>query len=83
MLLCMRTTIEIDDRLFRELKRRAADQGTTLRKVLNDTLSSSLHQPKRRVKYKFSWKVDPRGKMLPGVRLDDRNSLFDLMDGLE
>jgi hypothetical protein len=82
MLICMRTTIEIDDRVFRELKREAAELGTTLRKVVNDRLSRSVHAPKPREKYKFKWKVDPRGKMLPGVQLNDRKSLFDLMDGL-
>ena len=35
-----------------------------------------------REKYRFKWTVSPRGRILPGVRLNDRDSLFDLMDGL-
>jgi hypothetical protein len=34
----MRTTIEIFDELFRLLKRRAADEGITLRQVVENAL---------------------------------------------
>ncbi|MGH9358671.1 MAG: type II toxin-antitoxin system VapB family antitoxin [Terriglobia bacterium] len=77
----MRTTIELDDRLFRDLKRQAAASGTTLRQVVNDLLRRSLNRPEQRSKYRFDWKVDPLGTIQPGVRLNDRESLFDLMDG--
>lgn len=30
--------------------------------------------------YSLTWRTD-RGRIQPGVRLDDRDSLFDLMDG--
>ena len=81
MVLCMRTTIELDDRLFRELKRQAAARGTTLRQVVNELLRLTLDRPEQRPKYRFDWKVDPPGTIQPGVRLNDRESLFDLMDG--
>jgi hypothetical protein len=81
MLICMRTTIDLDDRIFRELKRQAAEKGTTLRKIVDEKLRQSLGGPGHREKYKFKWKVGPRGKIMPGVRLNDRESLFDLMDG--
>lgn len=81
MLLCMRTTIELDDRVFRELKRQAAAKGITLRQVVNELLRRALDRPEPRPKYRFDWKVDPCGAIQPGVRLNDRESLFDLMDG--
>ena len=81
MLLCMRTTIELDDPLFRQLKIEAARRGESLRKVVNDCLRQGLAAPRKRKKYVFRWKTE-RGQILPGVRLDDRNSLYDLMDGL-
>jgi hypothetical protein len=81
MLLCMRTTVDLDDRLFRDLKRQAAEKGTTLRQLMNELLRRGLERPGRRRKYRFRWKVQPRGSIQPGVRLNDRESLFDLMDG--
>ena len=81
MLLCMRTTIELDDPLFRQLKIEAARKGESLRKVVNDCLRRGLAVPVKGKKYVFRWKTGPRGRILPGVRLDDRESLFDLMDG--
>jgi len=82
MILCMRTTLDLDDNLFRVLKRQAAERGVTLRALVNDLLHQSLQQPARGKKYRFKWKVAPRGRILPGVKLNDRESLFDLMDGL-
>lgn len=81
MFVCMRTTLEIDDRLFRDLKRQAAEKGITLRQLVNDLLRRALDRPTRQSKYRFDWKVDPPGAIQPGVRLNDRESLFDLMDG--
>ena len=81
MLLCMRTTIELDDPLFRQLKVAAARRGESLKKVVNDCLRRGLAAPAEKKKYVFRWKTDPPGEILPGVRLDDRESLFDLMDG--
>jgi hypothetical protein len=34
----MRTTIEISDDLFRQLKRKAADEGTTIRNIVESAL---------------------------------------------
>lgn len=80
MLLCMRTTIDLDDSLFPQLKQEAARRGTTLRKLVNDLLRRALAGTQRPAKYRFHWKTH-RGRVLPGVRLNDRESLFDLMEG--
>ena len=38
----MRTTLVLDDRLFKRAKQRAAERGTTLSEVVNEALSESL-----------------------------------------
>jgi Arc/MetJ family transcription regulator len=76
----MRTTIDINDEIFRRAKKRAADEGTTLREVVDVALRAYLSRQTRRPDYKLRWRTE-RGRLLPGVSLDDRDSLFDLMDG--
>jgi len=76
----MRTTIEIGDELFRQLKRRAADEGATIRQIVENALRVYLGKQTKDKAYRLKWRTE-RGRILPGVRLDDRDALFDLMDG--
>jgi hypothetical protein len=76
----MRTTLEISDEIFRQLKRKAADEGATMRQVVDNALRMYLAKPKPRKGYRLRWRSE-RGRILPGVRLDDRDALFDIMDG--
>jgi hypothetical protein len=80
MLLCMRTTIEINDVLFRAAKRRAAERGTSLRDVVEAALRQHLGKATAASDYRLSWRTES-GRIQPGVDLTDRNALFDLMDG--
>jgi hypothetical protein len=41
----MRTTLVLEDRLFREAKRLAATRGVTLSEVVNDALRAALARP--------------------------------------
>ena len=83
MLFCMRTTLNLDDRLYQAAKIRAASEGTTVTKVIQDALKEFLHRPNpARSKYKLHWPTQ-KGRLLPGVNPDDRNSLYDAMDGRE
>ena len=43
----MRTTLRIDDDLFRELKKRASSEGLTLSELVNLALRQSLSSEKR------------------------------------
>lgn len=61
--------------------RQAVEKGITLRGLVNELLRRALDRPERPSPYRFDWKVDPPGSIQPGVRLNDRESLFDLMDG--
>jgi hypothetical protein len=76
----MRTTIEIADEILRRVKKRAADQGTTLREVVEAALRSYLSPRPERTGYRLRWRPE-HGRLLPGVDLDDRDSLLDRMDG--
>jgi hypothetical protein len=76
----MRTTIEISEELCRQLKRKAAYEGVTLRQVVERALRVYLGKQARRKGYELKWGTE-RGRILPGVRLDDRDALFDLMNG--
>lgn len=80
MLLCVRTTIEINDQLFRAAKRQAAERGTSLREVVDAALRQHLGKTKGASGYALRWATES-GKLLPGVDLTDRDALFDLMDG--
>lgn len=80
MLLCMRTTIEINNELLRLAKKQAADTGRPLRAVVETALRSYLQERPRQTRYKLHWRTE-RGKLMPGVRLDDRDVMFDLMEG--
>ena len=80
MLLCMRTTLDISDELFRSAKKRATDDGMTLRSVVERALRTYLGSRPRRAGYRLRWRSE-HGRLLPGVDLDDRDGLFDRMEG--
>lgn len=74
-----RTTLELSDDVLREAKKRAAAEGKTLRDIVEMALRSHLSGKKGRP-YKFQWRTE-KGRLRPGVRIDDRDALFDLMEG--
>ena len=76
----MRTTVELNDQLLRAAKQRAANEGIPLRRVIESALRTYLEGPSRRRGYKLQWRTEG-GRLQPGVRLDDRDALFDLMEG--
>lgn len=74
-----RTTLDIEDRVLRELKRKAADEGRTLQSVANDLLKRALHAqtPPPFSLRMHGWSAD----LQPGVDILDRDSLFDVLNG--
>ncbi|MGH9368797.1 MAG: CopG family transcriptional regulator [Thermoanaerobaculia bacterium] len=80
----MRTTIRMDDELFRRAKRAAADSGQTLTALIQDSIRERLARSrprKGRVRVKLP---TYRGSLLqPGVDLDDSAALLDLMEGTD
>ena len=80
MLLCMRTTLDLNDELFRRAKRLAVRERITLRALIERALREHMAGSRTRKRYALRWRTE-KGRLLPGVRLDDRDALFDLMDG--
>lgn len=80
MLRCMKTTIDIGAELLRQAKKRAIDEGVTLREVVETALRMYLAARPKRAGYRLQWRVES-GRLLPGVDLDDREALFDRMGG--
>jgi len=80
MLICMRTTLNLDDRLYKEAKMRATHEGKTVTQLIQDALKEFLHKPPvKRSHYKLRWPTQ-KGHLVPGVNPDDRTSLYDAMD---
>jgi hypothetical protein len=74
-----RTTLTIDDRLIRQLKRKAVEEGRTLQAVTNELLRQALATPPRR---SFTLTLQGwKAREQPRVDILDRDKLFDLMNG--
>ena len=57
-----RTTLDIDDAVLRELKKKAASQGRTLQSVVNEHLKRSAATPAEST-YRLDlegWRAEPR-----------------------
>jgi len=81
MLLCMRTTLDVDDAVLIEAKLLAKRTGKTLTSIVEDALRERL--ARRPAAEDATWARLPTGGsggLQPGVNLDDNASLLDLMD---
>ena len=74
----MRTTLSIDDRLFREAKELAARDGETLTQLVERAVRRYLDE--RRAPYRLELLVK-EGRPTPGVNFDDRDQLYEWMEG--
>jgi hypothetical protein len=74
----MKTTVEIPDDLLRAWKKRAVDQGTTLKDLWESVLSSALRttRPPRRAKRKIRW-VTAEGGLPPGLDISSRERMWE------
>jgi hypothetical protein len=82
MLAGMRTTIRIDDGLYRRAKEQAARSGRTVSDVIEDAVRTSLTAKPRgqRGKHRIELPVSGQGGLMPGVDISDSRALRDLMD---
>jgi plasmid stability protein len=76
----VRTTIRIDDELYREVKARAARSGQTVAAVLEDAVRRGLNPPEQRTASPYTVRVSGRGGLRPGVDLASNASLRETMD---
>ena len=86
MLICMRTTIRMDDRLFGEIKHLAAETRRTLTAVIEDALREVLarrRQSRGTSSRPIRLPVVKGGSLQPGVDLDCNAALLDLLEGTD
>ena len=74
----MRTTIRIDDALYREVKQRAASSGRTVAAVLEDAVRRGL-DPVRDSRDRFTVEPTGVGGLKPGVDLSSNAALAEVM----
>ncbi|MEO7804353.1 MAG: DUF2191 domain-containing protein [Actinomycetota bacterium] len=76
----MKTTLNLDDRLFKLAKKEAAERGITLTSIVEDGLRAVLFPPANEKPFKLRLPVI-KGGSLPDVDIADRNALYDRMEG--
>jgi hypothetical protein len=75
----MRTTIDIDDPILKEIKRLQRREGKSLGRLVSDLLAQSLAEARRVPKSapQFRWIAKP---MAARIDLGDKHALLDAMD---
>ena len=76
----MRTTIRLDDALFTEPKKLAAESGRTLTAVIEDSLRQSLTRRRTSTRERVELPVFHGTGLQPGVDLYDSAALLELME---
>lgn len=75
----MKTTMELSDDLYRRVKKKAADESTSVKAIVEQALRLYLGRRAAGKRYRLSWNTES-GKLLPGIDLTDRDSLFTAME---
>ena len=76
----MRTTLNIDDPILKDLKRLQKKEGKSLGRLVSDLLAQALghRRAEQKVQTSFSWISRPMGAR---VDFADRDALLAAMDG--
>ena len=74
-----RTTFALDATVLKRLKQRAAAEDRPMQELVNDLLAAALaEKPAKRFTLELT---GGSGKLQPGVDLEDRDRLLDLLSG--
>jgi hypothetical protein len=77
----MRTTLRLDDQLFRDVKALAAESGRTITAVIEDLLRESLARKRQApLKKRVILPTFGSGGLMPGVDINDSAGLLDTME---
>jgi plasmid stability protein len=76
----MRTTIRIDDELYRQVKAMAARSGRTVAAVLEDIVRRGLTPSEPRLAGRYAVRPTGEGGLRPGVDLSSNATLAEAMD---
>jgi hypothetical protein len=74
---CMRTTLDLDPSVLRELKERGVREGKSIGKVASALLAQALSEQKEPEEQPFKWNVAP---MRARVDLSDRDAVYRALD---
>lgn len=77
--MAMKTTLDLDEELLREAKRRAADAGRTLKSIVEEALRRSLEDDPPTTPYVFEFPTHDGGPFI--VDPADRDAVYELLDG--
>jgi len=78
----MRTTVRLDDALLTEVKKHAAQSGSTLTSLIEQALREMLQRREQlRVRPPVKLPTWGHGGLQPGVNLDSSAALLDVMEG--
>lgn len=80
MVIGMKTTLEIADGLFRDAKRRAADEGITFRQLVERALREHLSPKGRRAAAPGLKFYIVRGTAPPAIDVINRERMYDFLD---
>jgi hypothetical protein len=75
----VRTTIRIDDELYRAVKTQAARSGRTVAAVLEDAVRRGLNPSEQRVGDRYVVRTTGRGGLRPGVDLSSNAAVAEAM----
>jgi hypothetical protein len=76
----VRTTIRIDDELYRTVKAKAAQSGRTVAAVLEDAVRRGLNPPEQPRASHYEVRPMGSGGLRPGVDLSSNAALAEVMD---
>lgn len=79
-MLRVRTTIRIDDELYREVKTKAARSGRTVASVLEDAVRRGLNPAEQRAPSRYRVRPGGRGGLRLGVDLSSNAAVAEVLE---
>jgi hypothetical protein len=73
----MRTTITVDDGLLEQLKKRAAESGTTVSRLVEQAIRLLIHAPRPRQQERFELVTFGRGGHFSRRSIDKTSALIE------
>lgn len=76
----VRTTIRIDEDLYRQVKEKAARTGRTVAAVIEDAVRRGLHPAESQSRRRYVVRPTGKGGLRPGVDLSSNAAVAEAMD---
>ena len=75
----MKTTLDLDDELLRRSRQRAAQEGVTFTRFVEDALALRLEDSRQEPAFRLAL-APVRGTRPPNVDISDREALYEVLD---